>query len=131
MANSLLFCRWFGETLTGLSTIRAYSQQGEQCASLFGLLKLLIFLVESGRFSANNEARLDRNNACFLPSVSVNRWLAVRLELLGWFSQTILRNHSSDLFMFSQALSSCLPLPLSRSSLSRPRAMSTPVSLGL
>ena len=50
---------WFGETLNGLSTIRAYAQQE--------------------RFSANNEARLDRNNACFLPSVSVNRWLAVRL----------------------------------------------------
>jgi ATP-binding cassette subfamily C (CFTR/MRP) protein 1 len=28
-------------------------------------------------------AFLDRNNSCYLPSVSVNRWLAVRLEFLG------------------------------------------------
>jgi ATP-binding cassette subfamily C (CFTR/MRP) protein 1 len=28
-------------------------------------------------------AFLDRNNQCYLPSVSVNRWLAVRLEFLG------------------------------------------------
>jgi ATP-binding cassette subfamily C (CFTR/MRP) protein 1 len=54
---------WFGETIGGLSTIRAYAQQN--------------------RFAAGNEARLDRNNACYLPSVSVNRWLAVRLEFLG------------------------------------------------
>lgn len=48
---------WFGETLSGVSTIRAYGQQA--------------------RFIANNEARLDRNMACYMPAQSVNRWLAV------------------------------------------------------
>ncbi|KAJ9099303.1 hypothetical protein QFC21_004184 [Naganishia friedmannii] len=54
---------WFSETLSGVSTIRAYGQQE--------------------RFIANNEARLDRNMACYMPAQSVNRWLAVRLESLG------------------------------------------------
>jgi ABC-type bacteriocin/lantibiotic exporter with double-glycine peptidase domain len=49
---------WFSETLSGVSTIRAYGQQE--------------------RFIANNEARLDRNMACYMPAQSVNRWLAVR-----------------------------------------------------
>lgn len=55
---------WFGETLSGVATIRAYGQQA--------------------RFIANNEARLDRNMACYMPAQSVNRWLAVcHLELLA------------------------------------------------
>jgi ATP-binding cassette subfamily C (CFTR/MRP) protein 1 len=53
----------FSETLNGLSTIRAFKQ--------------------SERFVAENESRLDRNQECYFPSVSCNRWLAVRLELLG------------------------------------------------
>ncbi|GAB1525242.1 hypothetical protein RhiTH_008400 [Rhizoctonia solani] len=54
---------WFQESLGGLSTIRAFSQQAV--------------------FMAQNEAKLDRNQMVYLPAVSVNRWLAVRLELLG------------------------------------------------
>lgn len=54
---------WFGETLAGATTIRAFSQQS--------------------RFIASNEARVDRNQACYMPAMSVNRWLAVRLEALG------------------------------------------------
>ncbi|CED82203.1 metal resistance protein ycf1 [Phaffia rhodozyma] len=73
---------WFGETLSGLSSIRAYSQ--------------------TARFSAHNEAFLDRNNACYLPSVSVNRWLAVRLEFLG------------SLIMLAAALVSVVALIVSR-----------------
>lgn len=34
-------------------------------------------------FITKNENRLDRNQMCYLPSISVNRWLAVRLELVG------------------------------------------------
>ena len=34
-------------------------------------------------FIANNERRVDRNQICYLPSISVNRWLAVRLEFVG------------------------------------------------
>ena len=54
---------WFSESLNGLSTIRAFSQQP-------------IFI-------ANNQRRVDRNQMCYLPSISVNRWLAVRLEFVG------------------------------------------------
>lgn len=44
---------WFSESLSGLSTIRAYSQQGI--------------------FEAKNQQRVDRNQMCYLPSISVNR----------------------------------------------------------
>ncbi|THH19236.1 hypothetical protein EW146_g1884 [Bondarzewia mesenterica] len=54
---------WFSESLNGVSTIRAFDQQAV--------------------FSANNERRIDRNQMCYLPSISVNRWLAIRLEFVG------------------------------------------------
>ncbi|KAL1943159.1 hypothetical protein VTO73DRAFT_4830 [Trametes versicolor] len=54
---------WFSESLNGLSTIRAFGQQQ--------------------LFVSNNERRVDRNQICYLPSISVNRWLAVRLEFVG------------------------------------------------
>ncbi|CAG8453187.1 17142_t:CDS:10 [Gigaspora rosea] len=53
----------FQETLGGVSTIRAYQQ--------------------IQRFIAQNEFRLDENQKAYYPSVSCNRWLAVRLELIG------------------------------------------------
>lgn len=53
----------FQETLAGLSTIRAYGQQD--------------------RFSYINESSLDTNIRAYFPSISANRWLAVRLEFLG------------------------------------------------
>lgn len=54
---------WFSESLAGLSTIRAFNQEA-------------VFIFQ-------NENRLDRNQICYLPSISVNRWLSVRLELVG------------------------------------------------
>ncbi|KAK4685724.1 hypothetical protein P7C73_g4418, partial [Tremellales sp. Uapishka_1] len=54
---------FFGETLAGLPVIRAFGQ--------------------TSRFIANNEARIDRNQACYMPAMTINRWLAVRLEFLG------------------------------------------------
>ncbi|KAN0098013.1 P-loop containing nucleoside triphosphate hydrolase protein [Tylopilus felleus] len=54
---------WFSESLSGLSTIRAYNQQAI--------------------FTTQNARRLDRNQMCYLPSTTVNRWLAVRLEFVG------------------------------------------------
>lgn len=54
---------WFSESLAGLSTIRAFNQQS-------------IFI-------SANQHRIDRNQMCYLPSISVNRWLAVRLEFVG------------------------------------------------
>ena len=54
---------WFSESLAGSSTIRAFNQQS-------------IFI-------ASNWKRIDHNQICYLSSVSVNRWLSVRLEFLG------------------------------------------------
>ncbi|KAG2112529.1 P-loop containing nucleoside triphosphate hydrolase protein [Suillus clintonianus] len=54
---------WFSESLAGISTIRAFDQQSV--------------------FIASNARRIDRNQLCYLPSTSVNRWLAVRLEFVG------------------------------------------------
>ncbi|KAF2755816.1 multidrug resistance-associated protein 1 [Pseudovirgaria hyperparasitica] len=53
----------FQESLSGISTIRAYRQQK--------------------RFSLENEWRMDANLRAYFPSISANRWLAVRLEFIG------------------------------------------------
>ncbi|RMD42862.1 hypothetical protein DV735_g2276, partial [Chaetothyriales sp. CBS 134920] len=53
----------FQESLGGVSTIRAYRQQN--------------------RFTLENEWRMDANLRAYFPSVSANRWLAVRLEFIG------------------------------------------------
>lgn len=53
----------FQESLSGISTIRAFRQQQ--------------------RFSQENEWRIDANLQAYFPSISANRWLAVRLEFLG------------------------------------------------
>lgn len=53
----------FQESLGGVSTIRAYRQQA--------------------RFIMENEWRVDANLRAYFPSVSANRWLAVRLEFIG------------------------------------------------
>ncbi|KAF3923710.1 hypothetical protein ABW20_dc0104162 [Dactylellina cionopaga] len=53
----------FQESLGGLATIRAYQQQD--------------------RFWHENEMLVDGNLRAYFPSISANRWLAVRLEFLG------------------------------------------------
>lgn len=53
----------FQESLGGISTIRAYRQQP--------------------RFLLENEWRVDANLKAFFPSISANRWLAIRLEFIG------------------------------------------------
>ncbi|KAF8513407.1 P-loop containing nucleoside triphosphate hydrolase protein [Hysterangium stoloniferum] len=53
----------FSETLGGVSTIRAFGQES-------------IFIRD-------NQHRIDRNQMCYLPAISVNRWLAIRLETVG------------------------------------------------
>lgn len=53
----------FQESLGGVQTIRAYRQQS--------------------RFELENEWRMDSNLRAFFPSISSNRWLAVRLEFIG------------------------------------------------
>ncbi|KAF8216283.1 multidrug resistance-associated ABC transporter [Mycena galopus ATCC 62051] len=54
---------WFSESLAGVSTIRSFNQQS-------------IFIKA-------NQRHIDRNQICYLPSISVNRWLSVRLEIVG------------------------------------------------
>jgi ABC-type multidrug transport system fused ATPase/permease subunit len=53
----------FQESLSGMSTIRAYRQQK--------------------RFELDNEWRVDANLRAYFPSINANRWLAVRLEFIG------------------------------------------------
>lgn len=55
----------FQESLNGVSIVRAYGQQD--------------------RFKFLNQKRIDRNLRAYHPSVNANRWLAVRLEILGSF----------------------------------------------
>ncbi|WFD22874.1 hypothetical protein MEQU1_001551 [Malassezia equina] len=54
---------WFQEALGGLTTIRAFGQ--------------------AHAFTDAFEARVDRNQMCYFPAVTCNRWLAVRIECLG------------------------------------------------
>ena len=54
---------WFSESIAGLSTIRAFGQEE-------------IFLT-------NHKKKVDANQIYYLPSVVINRWLAVRLEFVG------------------------------------------------
>ncbi|CAK1601166.1 unnamed protein product [Parnassius mnemosyne] len=53
----------FGESITGASTIRAYGV--------------------TQRFVEESERGVDHNQACYYPSCIANRWLAVRLEMIG------------------------------------------------
>ncbi|KLO13407.1 multidrug resistance-associated ABC transporter [Schizopora paradoxa] len=53
----------YSETLTGLSTVRAYGEQG--------------------RFITSAEHGLDLENRAYYMTVSIQRWLSVRLDILG------------------------------------------------
>ncbi|XP_031762816.2 multidrug resistance-associated protein 1 isoform X5 [Galleria mellonella] len=53
----------FGESITGASTIRAYGV--------------------TQRFIKESERGVDHNQSCYYPSCIANRWLAVRLEMIG------------------------------------------------
>uniref|UniRef100_T1JBH2 Uncharacterized protein n=1 Tax=Strigamia maritima TaxID=126957 RepID=T1JBH2_STRMM len=58
----------FGETVTGATTIRAYNRQNQ--------------------FILHSESTVDENQVCYYPSIIANRWLAIRLELVGGFIVT-------------------------------------------
>ena len=55
----------FQESLSGASSIRAYKRQND--------------------FILQNEAQLDYNNEAYYPSLCANRWLGLRLEIVGHF----------------------------------------------
>lgn len=60
---------WFSESLAGLSTIRAFNQQAV--------------------FIDNNQRKVDRNQICYLASISVNRWLSVRFAINLTFARSL------------------------------------------
>ncbi|CAI7880577.1 unnamed protein product [Closterium sp. NIES-54] len=62
LARSPIFAH-FSETLTGLSTVRAFRRQRA--------------------FSARNSLNLDRASQAYLAAMASNRWLGLRLELIG------------------------------------------------
>lgn len=53
----------FSETVTGVQAIRAFNQQE--------------------RFILESERKVDLNQVCYYPGIVSNRWLAVRLEMIG------------------------------------------------
>lgn len=53
----------FSETVTGVQAIRAFGQQE--------------------RFILESERKVDLNQVCYYPGIISNRWLAVRLEMIG------------------------------------------------
>ncbi|CAL1540417.1 unnamed protein product, partial [Lymnaea stagnalis] len=55
----------FGETITGAMTIRAFGQEA-------------LFIKDS-------QTKVDNNQICYYPSIVANRWLAIRLEIVGNF----------------------------------------------
>eukprot|EP00889_Picochlorum_renovo_P004424 jgi/Picre1/31454/NNA_006806.t1 len=64
LAMSPIFSH-FSETVQGLTVVRAFRAQGN--------------------FESKNKVLLNESNRCFWPTQCVNRWLSVRLELLGTF----------------------------------------------
>jgi ABC-type multidrug transport system fused ATPase/permease subunit len=54
---------WFGETITGVSTIKAFQMQEQ--------------------FIKDLETKVDINQTCSEPSIISNRWISIRLEMLG------------------------------------------------
>ncbi|CAI5475322.1 unnamed protein product [Closterium sp. Yama58-4] len=62
LARSPIFAH-FSETLTGLATVRAFRRQAA--------------------FTARNNLNLDRASQAYLAAMASNRWLGLRLELIG------------------------------------------------
>ncbi|KAI0371903.1 multidrug resistance-associated ABC transporter [Pilatotrama ljubarskyi] len=61
----------YSETLTGLSTVRAYRSQA---STLHGI---------PGRFVRKSEEGLDLENRAYYMTIAIQRWLGVRLDILG------------------------------------------------
>ncbi|KAI0646268.1 multidrug resistance-associated ABC transporter [Trametes meyenii] len=62
LLRSILYSS-YSETLTGLSTVRAYRSQA--------------------RFVKNSEKGLDQENRAYYMTIAIQRWLGVRLDILG------------------------------------------------
>ena len=69
------------ETLTGLSTIRAYREQAGRF--ILGYIFILVSNMAQNRCVKEAEHGLDMQNRAYLMTISMQRWLAVRLDLFG------------------------------------------------
>ena len=54
---------WFGEAVSGVTTVKAYKLEAEFCQQMAG--------------------KVDSNGASMVPNYMANRWLSIRLEMLG------------------------------------------------
>ncbi|KAI0360724.1 multidrug resistance-associated ABC transporter [Trametes cingulata] len=63
----------YSETLTGLSTVRAYRSQASALSRIPG----------RGRFVRKSEEGLDMENRAYYMTIAIQRWLGVRLDILG------------------------------------------------
>jgi ATP-binding cassette, subfamily C (CFTR/MRP), member 1 len=80
VCNDLLSDRFrILETLTGVSTIRAYR---EQAGRFFFFLIFDSYMIQT-RCIREAEQGLDMENRAYLMTVSIQRWLAVRLDFFG------------------------------------------------
>ena len=68
---------WFGEAISGIATIKAYGLQ-ERWLWSFSSLPIMM-----PRFVDENEQKVDANSRAMEPNFKTNRWLSVRLEMLG------------------------------------------------
>uniref|UniRef100_A0A1B0AEN6 ABC transmembrane type-1 domain-containing protein n=1 Tax=Glossina pallidipes TaxID=7398 RepID=A0A1B0AEN6_GLOPL len=77
----------FGETVTGVSTIRAYAVQDRYERRDFTLDRFFFshtaFKFFYNRFIDESDNKVDKNQVCKYPSLIANRWLAIRLEMVG------------------------------------------------
>ena len=71
------FC---AEALTGLSTIRAYRSQ-VSCA--FADVLLIFLRYPQEHFITTSNQGLDQENRAYYMTIAIQRWLAVRLDILG------------------------------------------------
>ena len=67
------------ESLTGLSTIRAYQVQ----VGRFMIFLIFCFQKAQDRCIKDAEHGLDMENRAYLMTISLQRWLALRLDLFG------------------------------------------------
>lgn len=74
----------FTETITGQSTIRAYSAQKRlEYILLFWTHWTISKFLFLRRFISDSETRVDFNQMCSYPSIVAIRWLGVRLEVVS------------------------------------------------
>lgn len=75
--------RLLSETLTGLATVRAYSAQVRASYPRLTIMLAHLTSVIQGRFIRTAEQGLDGENRAYYMTITIQRWLGVRLDFLG------------------------------------------------